>query len=116
MIGSKRILACSTTYGTLLIIVDVRGSHKMQEYKAIIKHEEKWWYGWVEEIPGVNCQEESEEQLMQSLRTTLLEAIEFNREDALKSASGNFTEVGTRISVSREVLHTFDRSKTRTEN
>ena len=97
MIGSKRILACSTTYGTLLIIVDVRGSHKMQEYKAIIKHEEKWWYGWVEEIPGVNCQEESEEQLMQSLRTTLLEAIEFNREDALKSASGNFTEV--RIAV-----------------
>ena len=88
----------------------------MQEYKAIIKHEEKWWYGWVEEIPGVSCQEESEEQLMQSLRTTLLEAIEFNREDALKSASGNFTEVGTRISVSCEVLHTFDRSKTRTEN
>ena len=69
----------------------------MQEYKAVVKQEGEWWYGWIEEIPGVNCQERSEAELMETLRVTLREAIESNREDARKSASGDFTEV--RIAV-----------------
>lgn len=69
----------------------------MQEYKAVIKQEGEWWYGWIEEIPGVNCQERSEEELMETLRVTLREAIGLNREEALKSASGDFAEV--RIAV-----------------
>ncbi|HEY4594541.1 MAG TPA: type II toxin-antitoxin system HicB family antitoxin, partial [Thermoanaerobaculia bacterium] len=31
------------------------------------------------EIPGVNCQEASREELLESLRVTLQEALEFNR-------------------------------------
>nr|VFJ48856.1 MAG: hypothetical protein BECKDK2373C_GA0170839_102312 [Candidatus Kentron sp. DK]VFJ50983.1 MAG: hypothetical protein BECKDK2373B_GA0170837_103128 [Candidatus Kentron sp. DK] len=27
------------------------------EYTAVIKREGKWWIGWIQEIPGVNCQE-----------------------------------------------------------
>jgi predicted RNase H-like HicB family nuclease len=69
----------------------------MQEYKAVVRQEGEWWYGWIEEIPGVNCQERSEAELMETLRVTLREAIELNREEARKSASGDFTEV--RIAV-----------------
>jgi len=69
----------------------------MQEYKAVIKQEGEWWYGWIEEMPGINCQERSQEELLETLRVTLREAIEFNREEARRSASGEFTEV--RIAV-----------------
>jgi predicted RNase H-like HicB family nuclease len=65
----------------------------MQEYKAVIKQEGEWWYGWIEEMPGVNCQERSKEELMETLQATLREAIELNREEARRSAAGEFTEV-----------------------
>lgn len=44
------------------------------EYTAIIKQDDDWWVGWIEEVPGVNCQESSREQLLDSLRVTLQEA------------------------------------------
>ncbi|MBI4006522.1 MAG: type II toxin-antitoxin system HicB family antitoxin [Gammaproteobacteria bacterium] len=47
-------------------------------YTAIIKQNKDWWIGWIEEVPGVNCQEPSREQLLESLRETLQEALEFN--------------------------------------
>jgi predicted RNase H-like HicB family nuclease len=50
----------------------------MQEYTAVMKHEGDWWIGWIEEIPGVNCQERSKEELRTSLRETLREAIRMN--------------------------------------
>lgn len=53
-----------------------------QTYTAVIKYNAPWWIGWIEEIPGVNCQEISRAELLDSLRVTLLEAIEMNREDA----------------------------------
>jgi hypothetical protein len=28
-----------------------------KRYTAIIKQNGQWWIGWIEEIPGVNCQE-----------------------------------------------------------
>lgn len=61
----------------------------MQEYKAVVEREGQWWYGWIEEMPGVNWQERSEAELMETLRITLREAIELNRDDARKSASGD---------------------------
>jgi len=63
------------------------------EYTAVIKHEGQWWIGWVEEIPGVNCQERTREELLDSLRITLKEAIELNRDDALASAGEGFQEI-----------------------
>ncbi len=47
-------------------------------YKAIIKKEENWWIGWIQEIPGVNCQEATREELLDSLQITLSEALELN--------------------------------------
>ena len=55
-------------------------------YTAVTKQDGGWWIGWIEEVPGVNCQERSRELLLASLRTTLAEALELNREDALRTA------------------------------
>ena len=49
------------------------------EYTAVIKRDGEWWLGWVEEVPGVNCQESSHSELLESLRITLREALEFNK-------------------------------------
>lgn len=61
-------------------------------YTAITKEDNGWWIGWIEEVPGVNAQERTKEALMVSLREILIEALEFNREEARHSACGNFTE------------------------
>jgi len=63
-----------------------------KEYTAIVKEDGDWWIGWVEEVPGVNCQERSREELMESLRITLREALEFNKQDALSAAGSDFQE------------------------
>lgn len=47
----------------------------VNEYTALIREEDGWWIGWIEEIPGVNCQERSYEELLESLKVTLQEAI-----------------------------------------
>jgi predicted RNase H-like HicB family nuclease len=51
-------------------------------YTAAIKKDEGWWIGWIEEVPGVNCQARTRAGLLRSLRTTLKEAIEMNRAEA----------------------------------
>lgn len=61
-------------------------------YTAIIKQDGKWWIGWIEEIPGVNCQEHSRKELLESLKMMLKEALEFNRKEALKAAESGFSE------------------------
>ena len=57
-----------------------------QIYTAVVKREADVWIGCIEEVSGVNCQETSRDRLLESLRITLVEAIEFNRADALKVA------------------------------
>jgi len=61
-------------------------------YTAITKKSGDWWVGWIEEVPGVNAQEKSKEELLSSLRDILVEALEFNRSDARLLAGGNYTE------------------------
>lgn len=61
-------------------------------YTAAIKQDGDQWIGWIEEIPGVNCQEATREELLESLRITLKEALEFNREEAIESAGMDYQE------------------------
>lgn len=61
-------------------------------YTAAIKQSGQWWIGWIEEVPGVNCQEATKEELLESLRVTLREALEFNRRDAIAAAGEDFEE------------------------
>ncbi len=62
-------------------------------YTAVVKHDANVWIGWIEEVPGVNCQEATREELLKSLRITLTEAIEFNRADAIGAAGLGFEEL-----------------------
>jgi len=62
------------------------------EYTAVIKHQGDWWIGWIEEVPGVNCQEASRDELIDSLTVTLREALEMNRQEALSAAGGGYQE------------------------
>jgi predicted RNase H-like HicB family nuclease len=64
-----------------------------QTYTAIIKQDGDWWIGWIEEISGVNCQEKTREALLETLKITLREALEFNRQDALTAAGSNYQEL-----------------------
>lgn len=60
------------------------------EYTAVIKQDGDWWIGWIEEIPGVNCQEKTYEALKETLEITLKEALEFNRQDTLTAVGSGF--------------------------
>ena len=62
------------------------------EYTAIMKNDDGWWIGWIEEVPGINCQERSREELIVTLKITLQEAINFNKEDALKAIGQGYLE------------------------
>ena len=63
------------------------------EFTAIIKQDGGWWIGWIEEVPGVNCQEATRDELLQSLRVTLGEALVFNRADAIAADGADFAEI-----------------------
>ncbi len=65
----------------------------MNNYTAVLKKEGDVWIGWIEEVSGVNCQEHTREELVQTLRVTLREALDFNRSDALGAAGDDFEEL-----------------------
>ena len=37
------------------------------KYLAIIKEADDWWIGWLVDLPGVNAQEKTKEELIESL-------------------------------------------------
>jgi predicted RNase H-like HicB family nuclease len=63
-----------------------------QTYTAVIKEDDGWWIGWIEEVPGVNSQGETREELMENLRSALQDMLDLNREEARAAAQGNFVE------------------------
>lgn len=60
-------------------------------YSAIIKRDGDFWIGWIEEVPGVNSQGETREELLENLQSALTEALEMNRADAIAAAGANYT-------------------------
>jgi predicted RNase H-like HicB family nuclease len=62
-------------------------------YTAVVQRHGEWWIGWVEEVPGVNSQGSTREELLDNLRDALDEALEMNRQDARAAAAGAFEEV-----------------------
>ena len=61
-------------------------------YTAVVKQSGSWWIGWIEEIPGVNCQGRTRKALLVTLTVTLREALECNRREALEAAGDDFEE------------------------
>lgn len=64
-----------------------------QSYTAVVKQEADGWIGWIEEVSGVNCQEDTREELLKTLQVTLAEAIEMNRADARRAAGKEYEEL-----------------------
>ena len=64
-----------------------------QTFTAVVKQDGPWWIGWVQEVPGVNCQEHTRDKLVDSLRITLKEALEMNRTDARNAAGKGYEEL-----------------------
>lgn len=56
-------------------------------YTAVVKQDSGWWIGWIEEVPGVNCQEPTREALLETLKVTLREALDLNRQPAIGQVS-----------------------------
>jgi predicted RNase H-like HicB family nuclease len=61
-------------------------------YRAVVRQDGDWWIGWIEEISGVNCQEKTRVELLESLKITLREALDFNRKEAIAAAGPNYEE------------------------
>ncbi len=66
-------------------------------WTAIISQNEGWWIGWIAEVPGVNAQERTREELLVTLSEVLREAIEMNRQDAIAHASERYEEVAVSL-------------------
>lgn len=62
------------------------------EFTAVVKHSGDWWTGWIEEVPGVKCQEATRDELLDTLAVTLREALELNRQDALAMVAEPYAE------------------------
>jgi predicted RNase H-like HicB family nuclease len=65
----------------------------MNQYTAAIQRDGDHWIGWIEEIPGVNGQAATKDELLEDLRSALLEVLEINREAARSAAGNEFEEV-----------------------
>ncbi len=63
------------------------------DFTAVIQQDGEWWIGWVAEIPGVNAQGKTRDELLDNLRDALEEALEMNRADARAAATRSFEEV-----------------------
>lgn len=65
----------------------------MANYTAVVQRDGDWWIGWVEEVPGVNSQGKTRDELLENLHDALGEALEMNRADARAAATGTYEEV-----------------------
>lgn len=77
-----------------MVVAGIAGDMSMpQSYTAIVKQSDHGWIGWIGEVAGVNCQEATREELLETLRITLAEALDFNRADARSAAGTGYEEL-----------------------
>ncbi|RKU08614.1 hypothetical protein C6503_22745 [Candidatus Poribacteria bacterium] len=66
-------------------------------YTALIQQRGKWWVGRIQEIPSVNCQEKTRDELLNTLRITLGEMLEINRNEAINLVEDGYQTVPIQI-------------------
>lgn len=66
--------------------------HVSQHYTAVITQQDDWLVGWIEEVPGVNAQERTKDELLASLREALFDILEYNRQQARLAAGDDYYE------------------------
>ena len=60
----------------LLLANFLDGDEAMKEtYTAVVRQSGRWWIGWIEEIPGVNCQERTREELFVTLKVNAARGV-----------------------------------------
>ena len=80
------------------IIAETRKKHPMAHtYTALIQQRGEWWIGWIQEIPSVNCQERTRDELLDTLKITLSEILEINREEAINLVENGYQAVAIQI-------------------
>ena len=62
-------------------------------YTAQIQRRGEWWIGWIREVSGVTCQERTREELLETLKITLLEVLEYDSQEAVHRAESEYEEV-----------------------
>ncbi|MBF0183523.1 MAG: hypothetical protein HQM06_03910 [Magnetococcales bacterium] len=55
--------------------IAINGVDQADNFTALIQQADGWWIGWIEEMPGVNCQEATRAALLETLAVTLNEAL-----------------------------------------
>jgi len=70
---------------------------KLRAYNAVLRRDEGWWIGWVEEIPGVNSQGKTRSELLKNLRSALREVLAMNREEARAQAGRDFEQTVLKV-------------------
>ena len=69
----------------------------LPSWTAIVSQDEDWWIGWIAEVPGVNAQERTRDELLVSLAEVLREALEMNRDDAIAHAGDRCEKVAIQL-------------------
>ncbi len=62
-------------------------------YTAQIQHRGEWWIGRIQEISGVTCQERTRKELLETLKVTLLEVLEYDSQEAVRQVENKYEEV-----------------------
>ena len=63
-------------------------------YTGQIQHRGEQWIGWIREVSGVTCQERTREELLETLRITLIEVLEYDdSQEAVPQAENKYEEV-----------------------
>jgi len=61
------------------------------EFRAVIKKSGGWWIGWLVDLPGVNAQERTKDELLKSLKIAAEDMLkapyETEKEEELVSIS-----------------------------
>jgi hypothetical protein len=68
---------------------------------AAIKQAAGWRIGWIEKVPGIDCQERPRAELLETLRITLEEALALNRREARAAAGDGFAEISIAVCSER---------------
>ena len=61
-----------------------------QTYTAQIQYSGEWWIGWIRDVSGVTCQERTREELIETLRVTLFEVLEYDLQEAVRRTENEY--------------------------
>ena len=59
-------------------------------YTAQIQCRGEWWIGWIREVSGVTCQERTRGELLETLKITLIEVLEYDSQEAVRQAESEY--------------------------